>query len=131
MNCFAWNARVLGNPRAFRELRRLVAKSNPSILFISETKLYQSQYVFWRNYFQFKGIFSVDCEGRKWGLALLWNDPYDINICSYSNGHMLSMSNLFGGLQVSTVVPILKIKIFLGSSLIDYIISTSFNIFHG
>lgn len=26
MNCFAWNARGLENPRAFRELRRLIAK---------------------------------------------------------------------------------------------------------
>lgn len=81
--------------------------------------------------FNLKEYFQLIVKAENGGLALLWNDPYDINICSYSNGHMLSMSNLFGGLQVSTVVPILKIKFFLGSSLIDCIISTSFNIFHG
>lgn len=88
MNCFALNARGLGNLRAFRELRRLIAKIHPSLLFICETKLYQSQYALWRHYFQFKGIFSVDCAGRKGGLVLLWNDPYDIKISSYSCGHI-------------------------------------------
>ncbi|XP_075483551.1 uncharacterized protein LOC142523704 [Primulina tabacum] len=88
MNCFVWNARGLGNPRAFRELRRLVAKSNPSMMFICETKLYKSQYDSWRSYFQFKGIFSVECEGRKGGLVLLWKDMYDIKICSFFSGHI-------------------------------------------
>lgn len=65
-----------------------MVKSHPSLFFISETKLYQAQYASWRNYFQFKGLFSVNCKGRKGGLALMWNDPYDIKICSYSNGHI-------------------------------------------
>ncbi|XP_073038304.1 uncharacterized protein [Primulina eburnea] len=88
MNCFVWNARGLGNPRAFRELRRLVDKSNPSMMFICETKLYKSQYASWRSYIQFKGIFSVECEGRKGGLVMLWKDMYDIKICSFSSGHI-------------------------------------------
>lgn len=43
---------------------------------------------------------------------------------------LLCMSNLFGDLQVSTVVNP-TIKLFLGSFLVGYIISMSFKIFHG
>lgn len=88
MNCFVWNARGLGNPGAFRELRRIVAKSNPTLLFICETKLHNYQFSTWRNYLHYKGLFSVDCEGRKGGLVLLWNDPYEVTTSSFSPGHI-------------------------------------------
>lgn len=38
--------------------------------------------------FSLRVFFSVDCAGRKGGLVLLWNDPYDIKISSYSCGHI-------------------------------------------
>lgn len=102
-------------------------------MFISETKLYQFQYVSWRKNFHFKGIFSVDCKGRKGGLDLLWNDPYDSNSLSRMDilTALLGMSNLFGGLQVSTAVTILQLELFLGNFLVGYIIFISFKIFHG
>lgn len=87
MNCFVWNARGLGNP-GVRELRRIVAKSNPTLLFICETKSHDYQYATWRNYLHYKGIFSVDREGRKGGFVLLWNDPYEVTISSFSQGHI-------------------------------------------
>ncbi|XP_073152537.1 uncharacterized protein [Henckelia pumila] len=71
MNLLAWNARGLGNPRAIRELRRLIVVSNPSFLFISETKLLSHQCRQWLRGFQFDGCFSVDCDRRR-GESLQW-----------------------------------------------------------
>lgn len=63
-----WNARGVGNSRAFRELR-FDCRKTPFFNFICEIKLYQSHYQLWKS-------------------PLVWNDPLDINICSYSHGHI-------------------------------------------
>ncbi|XP_073120906.1 uncharacterized protein [Henckelia pumila] len=38
MSCIVWNVRGLGNQRAFRELKRLIADKKPSLLFLCETR---------------------------------------------------------------------------------------------
>lgn len=88
MSCIAWNARGLGNQRAFRELKRLVAEKDPSLLFISETKLRDYQCKWWKTTLGFTGMFMVNCKGRSGGLMILWKKPQDITIQSYSQGHI-------------------------------------------
>lgn len=88
MSYLAWNARGLENPCAIRDLGRLLAERNPLLLFISETKLVASQCRSWTGKFSFNGNFAVDCCGRSGGLLLLWPEPLDITIISYSPGHI-------------------------------------------
>lgn len=38
MKIISWNARGLGNPRAFRALAALLKARNPHVLFLSKTK---------------------------------------------------------------------------------------------
>ncbi|KAL6549238.1 hypothetical protein OROHE_009083 [Orobanche hederae] len=88
MNCLVWNARGLGIPRAFHELRRLLAEHSPEIVFICETKLKSYQCSSWRNYFGYNGMIVVEAHGKSGGLLLLWKDVIDISIRSYNQGHI-------------------------------------------
>lgn len=57
MSCIVWNVRGLGNPRAFQELKRLMADKKPSLLFLCETrKRYLNKY-HWSSSLGFNGCF--------------------------------------------------------------------------
>lgn len=88
MNVIAWNARVLGKPNAFHELRRLVVDNSPDILFISETKLKTKKCDNWRARLNMGGWFMVDSEGASGGLILAWKNYLNVNVRSYSKGHI-------------------------------------------
>ncbi|XP_075499960.1 uncharacterized protein LOC142538530 [Primulina tabacum] len=88
MKIIVWNARGLGNPRAFRELRRLVADKTPTLLFLSETKMRESECRWWKTVLDYSGRFAIDCRGKSEGLALLWKESVDVHIKSYSMGHI-------------------------------------------
>lgn len=75
MNCIAWNARGLGSPRAFQELRRLLADFSPALVFICETKVRSGNYSWWRSFLGYTGMFVVDAKGKSGGLILLWKEP--------------------------------------------------------
>ncbi|XP_073025066.1 uncharacterized protein [Primulina eburnea] len=88
MSIIIWNTRGLGNPRAFRELGRLIAEKKPTLLFLSETKMREVHCRYWKNKLGFSGCFMVDCRGRSGGLALLWKEPFSVLVKSYSHGHI-------------------------------------------
>ncbi|XP_073057019.1 uncharacterized protein [Primulina eburnea] len=91
MSFITWNARGLGNQRAFRELKRLVAEKRPSILFICETKMRDFQCSWWKHVLGFSGMFVVNCDGRRGGLMLFWKEPLCVTIHSYTSGHIDSI----------------------------------------
>ncbi|KAK6120367.1 hypothetical protein DH2020_045847 [Rehmannia glutinosa] len=91
MSCIIWNARGLGNQRAFRELRRLIAEKDPQLLFLSETRMKAYRCSRWKEWLGYDGLFIVDCIGKKGGLMLLWKQPLVVTITSYSTGHIDSM----------------------------------------
>lgn len=88
MSCIVWNVRRLGNPRAFRELKRLVADKKPSLLFLCETRKRDLNKYQWSSSLGFNGCFVVNSRGRSGGLCLLWKDPVDVSIHSFSQGHI-------------------------------------------
>lgn len=88
MSCISWNARGLGNKRAFHDLRLLVAERHPDLLFICETKMCASQCQRWKFLLKFDGHFIVDSNRGSGGLMLLWKDSFDIQIKSFSQGHI-------------------------------------------
>lgn len=94
MSCIFWNVRGLGNPRAFRELKRLVAEKKPSLLFLCETRKRDINKSQWLSLLGFNGCFVVNSRGRSGGLCLMWKDPVDVTIHSYSQGHIDCMVTL-------------------------------------
>lgn len=88
MNCIVWNARGLGNSRAFHELRRLIFGFSPQLLFISETKIKAGRCRNWRAIFGFDGQFVVDSKGASGGLILFWKNPLDVDVLNFSVGHV-------------------------------------------
>lgn len=88
MKTICWNARGLGNPRAFRALKNLVQTRNPQILFISETKCDGRVTDRIKNACKFEGCFTVNSSGAKGGLCLLWKEKEMVSITSFSNNHI-------------------------------------------
>ncbi|KAK6141496.1 hypothetical protein DH2020_024763 [Rehmannia glutinosa] len=88
MSCIVWNARGLGNPRAFGELRHLVKERKPSLLFLSETRMVEHRSRHWRDLLGFVGHFVVNCQGKSGGLMLLWNQTMSVSVKSFSQGHI-------------------------------------------
>lgn len=88
MNCLVWNARGLGSPGAFREFRRLIADSSPGLVFVCETKMTRFKSRWWNDVLGYDGFFMVDAVGQSGGLLLLWRAPFQVDVLSYSSGHI-------------------------------------------
>ncbi|XP_060961854.1 uncharacterized protein LOC133032051 [Cannabis sativa] len=88
MSLLCWNARGLRNPGALTALRTIVRKFSPSLVFLSETKLYGGWAEGVRRHVNFPNSFHVDCVGKSGGLLLMWNDDWEVSVKSYSVGHI-------------------------------------------
>lgn len=88
MKIICWNARGLGNQRAFRTLRNLVTTRNPQILFISETKCGAEPIEKIIVKCKFDVCLTIKSIGAKGGICLLWKDPNQVSINSYSQNHI-------------------------------------------
>ena len=88
MNLINWNCRGLGALRVVREVARLVAKFNPQLLFLIETKRKRTKMEWLRVRWKFDKCMAVDNKGRRGGLALLWNNAVTIEVQSFSNNHI-------------------------------------------
>ena len=80
MSLLAWNCRGLGSDATDGELRWLVKTFRPALLFLSETKMWDTKA---RNFMWslgYSGSYAVSCEGRSGGLALFWKQPYSIPV---------------------------------------------------
>ena len=97
MNILSWNCRGLGNLKAVLVLHNLVKLQGPTVLFLMETKLDALQMELLRVKLCFKYCFSVPSLGRSGGLALLWNDPAQLTVQSFSQNHIDSHVQVLGG----------------------------------
>lgn len=88
MSCLSLNCRGLCNPSAVRNLRDLLRREAPSLVFLSETKLSSGEFYRIRdNLGDFHGL-AVDSMGRSGGLALLWRKDIDVVLSSMSVHHI-------------------------------------------
>lgn len=91
MICLCWNARGVGNPRAFRSLSRSIRCHKPHIVFISESlcsaSIINRINCTFLDYF----CFCIPSIGRSGGLLLLWNKEINLEVLSYSSGHIDSL----------------------------------------
>ncbi|XP_073152576.1 uncharacterized protein [Henckelia pumila] len=75
MNLIIWNARGLGNPRAFRELGRLVTDKCPTLLFLSETKMREFNCRSWKFRLGFSGSFMWIEDATVWRFTGFYGHP--------------------------------------------------------
>ena len=82
------NCRGLGEARTVSNLRSLIRRYSPKIVFLLETK---------KNSFEMQGVLKlfptffgvfVDARGRAGGLGLLWDKKVTLTFLSYSLHHM-------------------------------------------
>jgi hypothetical protein len=84
MNMLCWNCRGLGTDATVGELRWLVCKHRPSLLFLSETKMRDKRA---RNFMWslgYSGAFAVSSNGLSGGLALFWSSSLKVSLRAFS-----------------------------------------------
>ncbi|KAE8657927.1 hypothetical protein F3Y22_tig00116976pilonHSYRG00123 [Hibiscus syriacus] len=74
MTIFCWNCRGLGNPATVRELRRMISKKDPMLVFVSETKLRKNKTEAIRVATKMGGCFEVERSNRCVGLMMMWRE---------------------------------------------------------
>jgi exonuclease III len=98
MKILSWNCQGCGNPKTTRALKKLIAKHQPDVVFLMETKQLSSNYFFLSNFANEYCTKTIDCStsggGRAGGLALMWkNCNFELNIIDYDLNHIDCMIN--------------------------------------
>ncbi|KAK6160666.1 hypothetical protein DH2020_004047 [Rehmannia glutinosa] len=83
MNIISWNCRGLGNPHTIQELRELVRKKSPHLIFLCEMKSNFAVIEKLKLELGFFGV-AVASSGRSGGLALLWSKNIQASLRSFS-----------------------------------------------
>jgi exonuclease III len=94
MSILSRNCRGLGNPRAVRDLCRMVKKKRPKLVFVMETKLQAQKFGCLKIKLGFDNVFVVDSVGKSGGLALFWSSEVDIEIQNFSRRHINAVVKL-------------------------------------
>ncbi|XP_024172251.1 uncharacterized protein LOC112178325 [Rosa chinensis] len=89
MKVLAWNCRGLNNSASLQALKLLIQQQKPSIIFLSETKVDDWNYLndlrLQIGYLNCEAVFS---EGQSGGVALFWGDELDNRFRSKSRNHV-------------------------------------------
>lgn len=80
MSLLCWNCRGIGNARTVRDLDALVRRYRPNIVFLSETMIRASRVKQLRWRLGLKGCLVINSDGKRGGLALLWNENIQVQL---------------------------------------------------
>lgn len=88
MSGISWNCQGLGSPRTILELKTLIRSHKPAIIFLMETRLPHHKFGLLKMQLGFCKGFMVERVGLGGGLISLWRDDLDVQLVSYSQGHI-------------------------------------------
>ena len=84
MKIISWNARGLGSPAAFRNLRLLVKEHSPHVLFVMESKLCCNSVTRLCRSLRFTNGLEVPRVGFSGGLLLFWKENVNVSLIHYN-----------------------------------------------
>lgn len=88
MSCISWNCRGLGSSRAIRDLKAPIQSHKSDILFLMETRLLKVRFSSLKMQLGFGHGFMVERPGLGGGLIMLWRKDLEVQLHSYSLGHI-------------------------------------------
>ncbi|XP_058763739.1 uncharacterized protein LOC131637168 [Vicia villosa] len=88
MNVLSWNCRGLGNPSVVLNLKYLIRRYKPNVLFLFETTSYSNKVEDLRYALSFDSCFTVNRIGRSGGIVVFWRESKKCTIQNYSNNHI-------------------------------------------
>ena len=74
MSCLSWNCRGLGNAATVKELREIMKKVAPTMLYIVETQVHRARVEGLKGTLGFDNAFTVSSLGHSGGLGIFWNN---------------------------------------------------------
>ena len=90
----------MGSKRTIRYLREIWDKHKPDFLFLSETKQDTNFVQYFQSHFGYDNMVTVDPIGRSGGLALFYNNEFQINIL-YTSNRMIDVEAVALGKSIS------------------------------
>ena len=90
MILLCWNCRGMGTDATVSELKWLIRKYRPSLLFLSETKMRDTRATNFRWMLGFSGAFAVSSDGLSGGLALFWSSDVKVDLKDFSS-HLIDI----------------------------------------
>ena len=90
MRAFSWNCKGMGSKWTTSYLREIWHKYKPDFLFLSETKQDFEFVQKYQSHFGFDNLVTVDPIGRSGGLALYYNNDYQVKVL-YSSNRMIDV----------------------------------------
>ena len=99
MKILSWNCRGLGSHWTISYLREIWHKHKTDFLFLSETKQDFDFVQRFQSHFGYDSLVTVDPNGRSGGLALFYNNEFEVKIL-YSSNRMIDIEAVVKGKQV-------------------------------
>ena len=99
MKILSWNCRGLRSHWTISYLREIWHKHKPDFLFLSETKQDFEFVQGFQSHFGYDSLVTVDPSGRSGGLALFYNNEYQVKIL-YSSNRMIDIEAVANRQQV-------------------------------
>ncbi|XP_058758104.1 uncharacterized protein LOC131631328 [Vicia villosa] len=104
MIVLSWNCWGLGNPSVVPNLKYLIRRYKPDVLFMFETISYSNKVEVLRYSLGFDCCFSVNRIGRSGGMAVFWKEHKKCSVQNYSNNHidMLVEDSIHGNWRLTS-----------------------------
>ena len=90
MRILSWNCRGMGSKWTISYLSEIRHKHKPDFLFLSETKQESELVLKFQAHFGYDNLVIVDPVGRSGGLALFYNNEYQVKVL-YSSNRMIDV----------------------------------------
>ena len=88
MNAISWNCSGLGNPLTVNNLQKVVLEKDPTLVFLMETKFDVLEMDGVKRKIERQQGLVIPSIKKAGGLALLWRNSLQVDILSYSPGHI-------------------------------------------